>query len=113
PQGGRGGEGAVCRSRQLSRSGSTLRGGAAGAAWLDGARMAEDRVGSRRGGFTIGSGADFQDEPRDWTSQYGVYDDGAVLVRPDGHVAWRSAAAVPKPVGVLSSNLRRVLHRTA
>ena len=28
-----------------------------------------------------------------FTSAYGVQRDGAVLVRPDGHVAWRSPSA--------------------
>ena len=106
-------DGERCSTLDLFGSGFTLLAGASGASWLDAARMAGDRLGIQPAGFTIGSGGDFQDEPGDWTSQYGVYDDGAVLVRPDGHVAWRSAAAVPKPVGVLSSNLRRVLHRTA
>ncbi|MCW5738047.1 MAG: hypothetical protein KIS73_28250, partial [Enhydrobacter sp.] len=28
-----------------------------------------------------------------WREVYGIGDDGAVLVRPDGHVGWRSASA--------------------
>lgn len=31
-------------------------------------------------------------EPAGWPAQYGVSPAGAVLVRPDGHVAWRSDA---------------------
>ena len=106
-------DGERCSTLDLFGSGFTLLAGASGTSWLDAARMTGDRLGIQPAGFTIGSGGDFQDEPGDWTSQYGVYDDGAVLVRPDGHVAWRSAAAVPEPVGVLSSILRRVLQRTA
>ena len=106
-------DGERCSTLDLFGSGFTLLAGASGTSWLDAARMTGDRLGIQPAGFTIGSGGDFQDEPGDWTSQYGVYDDGAALVRPDGHVAWRSAAAVPEPAGVLSSNLRRVLQRTA
>ncbi len=106
-------DGERCSTLDLFGSGFTLLAGASGTSWLDAARMTGDRLGIQPAGFTIGSGGEFQDEPGDWTSQYGVYDDGAVLVRPDGHVAWRSAAAVPEPVGVLSSILRRVLQRTA
>jgi len=106
-------DGERCSTLDLFGSGFTLLAGASGTSWLDAARMTGDRLGIQPAGFTIGSGGDFQDEPGDWTRQYGVYDDGAVLVRPDGHVAWRSAAAVPEPVGVLSSILRRVLQRTA
>jgi 2-polyprenyl-6-methoxyphenol hydroxylase-like FAD-dependent oxidoreductase len=36
-------------------------------------------------------------EPR-WPDVYGVAADGAVLVRPDGHVAWRSATTSLDPV---------------
>ena len=47
-------------------------------------------------------------DPEDrWHALYGVAD-GAVLVRPDGHVAWRSAGAVDDP----AATLRAVLHRT-
>ncbi len=106
-------DGERCSTLDLFGSGFTLLAGPSGTSWRDAARKAGDRLGIQPGRFTIGSGGDFQDEPGDWTRQYGVYDDGAVLVRPDGHVAWRSAAAVPEPVGVLSSILRRVLQRTA
>ena len=35
--------------------------------------------------------------PAGWPAQYGVSPEGAVLVRPDGHVAWRAAAAATDP----------------
>jgi putative polyketide hydroxylase len=48
---------------------------------------------------------------------FGVTEGGAVLVRPDGHVAWRSAARVANPAaelsGVLASVLRLRNHRLA
>lgn len=40
-----------------------------------------------------------------WSEAYEVGREGAVLVRPDGHVAWRSASAAADPTG----ELRRVL----
>jgi putative polyketide hydroxylase len=43
---------------------------------------------------------------------YGLADDGAVLVRPDGHVAWRSAAAAENPEHQLAMVLAAVLHTT-
>src|SRR5260370_38058755 len=35
-----------------------------------------------------------------WMAHYGVEETGAVLIRPDGHVAWRRAAAPVEAVGV-------------
>jgi putative polyketide hydroxylase len=40
---------------------------------------------------------------------HGIDADGAVLVRPDGHIAWRSRQAVPQPAAVLGDVLTRVL----
>jgi aklavinone 12-hydroxylase len=42
---------------------------------------------------------------------YGVGEGGASLIRPDGIVAWRSAAAVDDPERVLAEVLERVLAR--
>jgi hypothetical protein len=39
----------------------------------------------------IGPTGDCRDDGGTWSSLYGVGREGAVLVRPDGHVAWRSA----------------------
>ncbi|UUN27426.1 FAD-dependent monooxygenase [Streptomyces sp. FIT100] len=48
-----------------------------------------------------------------WSESYGVGPAGAVLVRPDGVVAWRSHGAVPagEETAVLTAVLRRVLAR--
>ncbi|WP_341477215.1 hypothetical protein [Frankia canadensis] len=40
-----------------------------------------------------------------WPSLYGVAPDGAVLVRPDGHVAWRSRTSSTDPVTDLQTAL--------
>lgn len=40
-----------------------------------------------------------------WPDLYGVSPDGAVLVRPDGHVAWRSRTASTDPVADLRTAL--------
>jgi 2,4-dichlorophenol 6-monooxygenase len=44
-----------------------------------------------------------------WQRQSAVGSDGAVLVRPDHHVAWRSAGAVADPVSALRDVLDVVL----
>ena len=45
-----------------------------------------------------------------FTEAYGLGEDGAVLVRPDGHVAWRSATG-PAIGAVLRDAVERILHR--
>ena len=48
------------------------------------------------------------DVDANWRVLYGV-EDGAVLIRPDGHVGWRSRCAVDNPQGLLREVLDRVL----
>jgi hypothetical protein len=43
-------------------------------------------------------------EPQ-WPDLYGVAPDGAVLVRPDGHVAWRSPTTSTDPVADIRTAL--------
>jgi 2-polyprenyl-6-methoxyphenol hydroxylase-like FAD-dependent oxidoreductase len=49
----------------------------------------------------------------DIAEAYGIASDGAVLVRPDGFVAWRSKAASTNPEAALASALNTVLARGA
>jgi putative polyketide hydroxylase len=51
--------------------------------------------------FTVGKDGDLSDPNGDWHDAYGVDPDGAVLVRPDGHVAWRSRSGASNPLEVL------------
>jgi putative polyketide hydroxylase len=51
--------------------------------------------------FTVGKDGDLSDPDGDWHDAYGVDPDGAVLVRPDGHVAWRRRSGASNPLEVL------------
>jgi putative polyketide hydroxylase len=43
-----------------------------------------------------------------WRELYGIDEDGAVLVRPDGHVGWRSAGAAADPRRVLAGAMSAI-----
>jgi putative polyketide hydroxylase len=61
--------------------------------------------------FTVGEDGDLGDPDGNWHHAYGVDTDGAVLVRPDGHVAWRSRSSASNPLEVLRGALDCLLGR--
>ncbi|MET8569662.1 FAD-dependent monooxygenase [Streptomyces sp. NPDC004783] len=50
-----------------------------------------------------------EDDDTDWAKAHGVTRGGAVLVRPDGFVAWRAPGPAPDPVATLRQVLSSVL----
>ena len=56
---------------------------------------------------SIGPDCDYEDPFGDWARARGVADDGALLVRPDQVIAWRSTARG----GDLDGALRQILGR--
>lgn len=56
-------------------------------------------------------GAELLDVENAWTSRYGVTPCGAVLLRPDGYIAWRSRTLPGHPAAALSGALARALCR--
>jgi hypothetical protein len=73
-----------------------LMAGAKGTAWIDATADGDPPMKS----LQIGDAR--------WCESYGVEDDGAVLVRPDGYVAWRSAAMTVDPSRSLGEALASV-----
>jgi len=63
--------------------------------------------------FTVGKDGDLGDPDDNWHEAYGVDMGGAVLVRPDGHVAWRSRSSASNPTETLRTALDCVRGRTA
>jgi putative polyketide hydroxylase len=64
--------------------------------------------------YRVGHGAEYDlmpDEGGDWARLHGTDSDGAVLVRPDGFVAWRSRASGADPERALADVLDAVLSR--
>jgi 2-polyprenyl-6-methoxyphenol hydroxylase-like FAD-dependent oxidoreductase len=86
----------------------TLLTGVNGGAWRDAVRTVGRSTRMPLGVVTIG-GAELADTSGEWLTKYGIDADGAVLVRPDGHIAWRSASAAADTVATLEQVVRRVL----
>lgn len=62
--------------------------------------------------YRLGSGPDAELTPEggaDWAAAHGTTPEGAVLVRPDGFVAWRAAGAEPDAESVLRHALTTLL----
>jgi 2,4-dichlorophenol 6-monooxygenase len=86
---------------------------AADTAWSGAAAAVAGDVGVPIDVVRIGVGGDFADATGAWREQRHVAPDGAVLVRPDQHVGWRSPTAHPHPDVVLAEALRYILDRPA
>ncbi|WP_242614004.1 FAD-dependent monooxygenase [Actinomadura roseirufa] len=80
-----------------------------GGAWHEAASRLAGRTKVPLKAVRIGAGGDYTAVEADWAAAYGVSPRGAVLVRPDAFVAWRSTDALPEPELVLAD----VLGRTA
>ena len=59
----------------------------------------------------MGTDTELRDPSGKWQSVYGIDGDGAVLVRPDGYVAWRSRSGVSDPAAALCATFELLLGR--
>jgi len=84
--------------------------GPAGDGWVRDGMLAAAALGITLDYHRIG--ADLSDVDGRWAEAYGVTDEGAVLVRPDGFVAWRSATTAGA-AGEVERVLRAMLDRPA
>jgi hypothetical protein len=87
----------------LAGPGFALLTGADGQAWVDAARELDIA------GYRIGPDAEIDDPQGRWLAELGIKPDGALLVRPDGIMAWRSVEAVVCPATALAGAMRAVL----
>jgi 2-polyprenyl-6-methoxyphenol hydroxylase-like FAD-dependent oxidoreductase len=93
----------------LTGRGFVLFAGPDGSEWTGEARILATQHGLPLVAFTIG--ADLAGDPNALLARTGLGADGALLVRPDGFIAWRSRRAVGDPRRVLEAVLGRVLCR--
>jgi 2-polyprenyl-6-methoxyphenol hydroxylase-like FAD-dependent oxidoreductase len=80
-----------------------------GAGWVEAGREAADRLRVPIDVYRVG--ADVDDADARFSPAFGVGRDGAVLVRPDGFVAWRSPGAGADAVDTVGAALARSLGR--
>lgn len=62
-------------------------------------------------GVTIGAGGDYPDPSGDWARLAELGEDGALLVRPDGHVCWRQREGAVQPDAVVEASIARIVGR--
>ena len=93
----------------LFDGGFVLLTGQYGKAWRSAGRQVAGAVGLPLSSYLIGPEGDATDPSGSWCDVYGIDDGGAVLVRPDGHVAWRARTSVLEPTTELRTALDQVL----
>lgn len=86
--------------------------GADGERWRTAAASAAARAGVNLVDAAIGAGLAYGDPDGAWQRVCEIAADGAILVRPDNHVAWRSHAANSHPGDELDAAFKRILHRS-
>jgi 2-polyprenyl-6-methoxyphenol hydroxylase-like FAD-dependent oxidoreductase len=87
---------------------AVLLAGPAGSEWVSGATSVARELGIPLDAYRFGGEITGEDGPE----RYGIGTDGAVLIRPDGFVAWRSAGPVADPAREVERVLRTVWSRS-
>ena len=85
--------------------------GPGGEPWCAAALKAAADCGLVLAAIRIGDGGEAFDPEGRWRDLREVHDDGAVLVRPDGHVAFRSRSRIEDPYNTLLEVLRAITFR--
>lgn len=93
-----------------TKAGFVLVANAAGKGWCEAAGRVGKELGIRLRTVRVAPDGDALDTDRNWQGLSQIGDAGAILVRPDGMVAWRASDAAAHPFAELSGALRRILH---
>ena len=89
----------------------TLITGITGQAWEDAVEKVAQEFGVSLTAVVIGPGREVTDLYYDWAKLREVEENGALLVRPDKHIAWRSMSLPEDPAGALRTALATLLGR--
>jgi 2,4-dichlorophenol 6-monooxygenase len=84
-----------------------------GQAWIDASKRIAEQLGIDLATIRLGIlSGDYIDVRCAWTKQREIGPEGAVLVRPDRYIGFRSTRGVENHEAVLEAALRRILHRS-
>ena len=87
--------------------------GPRGGAWRDAAAAVSEATATSIRTAQVGPACEYSDPTARWAELSAIAEDGALLIRPDQHVAWRSDTAPADAEGALHDAVRRVLGREA
>jgi 2-polyprenyl-6-methoxyphenol hydroxylase-like FAD-dependent oxidoreductase len=82
-----------------------------GEVWQKAAASVSSRLGVDISAFRIGSAGELLDTSNQWPARAGISEQGALLVRPDGFVAWRVQQPPVNPTEALEQAITQVLCR--
>lgn len=99
-------------SIDLLGKGFVLLAGARGGEWARAAKAMQATNGIEVTAITVGNGG-LHAADQGWRETYGIDETGAVLVRPDGYVGWRSASGAADPARTLAHAMGAIVGRPA
>jgi putative polyketide hydroxylase len=82
--------------------------GTNGAAWISAAKQVMKQTGIQLAAYSF----DIEPGSSEVAAAHGISKDGALLIRPDGFVAWRTISAAKEPENILKDILLSLLCRT-
>jgi hypothetical protein len=101
-------DGAACSSLDLLGQGFVLLAGVDAGSWCEAARTVGTALNLDIDAYRIGPGGDVLADANAVERAFGISPTGAVLVRPDGFIAWRSHDRQADPGRLLADALRAV-----
>ncbi|GHO48382.1 FAD-binding monooxygenase [Ktedonospora formicarum] len=104
-------EGKRISTLDLFGKGFVLLTGTDGNAWYQAAPLVAQRLGIDLCAYRINPAGDLRDPDDHWRNKAGISTQGALLVRPDGFVAWRSRQQHSHPRQELERTITHILSR--
>jgi hypothetical protein len=104
-------DGVAVSTLDVGEGGFVLFAGADGGEWCGPARSAADVLGAGLETFRVAGDGELVDRGGRFQQVYGIGGDGAVLLRPDGFVAWRARSREGDPEKAVGRALAQVLAR--